>query len=51
VHPGDPVYSLYPMQNLTDWVTSPGAVVSYGGASIGKTGGIAAAGAKGIAQL
>jgi hypothetical protein len=39
-NPGDPVYSLFPMQNLADWATSPGVAISYGGVSIGKTGGI-----------
>jgi hypothetical protein len=48
IPPGDPVYSIYQMQNRVDWVTSPSVVVSFGGASIGKTGGIAAAGAKSI---
>jgi hypothetical protein len=40
VNPGDPAYSVYPMQNMSDWVTSPGTAVSYGGSLIGKGGGI-----------
>ena len=40
VNPGDPVYSLYPMQNLTDWVTNPAVTVSYGGVAVAKSGGI-----------
>jgi hypothetical protein len=39
-NPGDPVYSIFPMQNLADWATSPGVAISYGGVSIGKTGGL-----------
>jgi ABC toxin N-terminal region/Neuraminidase-like domain/Salmonella virulence plasmid 28.1kDa A protein len=45
---GDPVYSIYQVQTRSDWVTTPGVLVSFGGASIGRTGGIAAAGAKAI---
>ncbi len=37
---GDPVYSVFPMQNMIDWVTDPAVAGSYGGASIGRTGGI-----------
>jgi hypothetical protein len=40
INPPDPVYSVYAMQNLTDWATSPTIAISYGGASIGKAGGI-----------
>jgi hypothetical protein len=56
-NPGDPVYSVYPMQSLADWATHPAVAISYGGASIGKNGGIqtgaisnAAAGAAGLAS-
>jgi hypothetical protein len=38
VPPGDPVYSVFPMQDLTDWVTNPSIAVSYGGVAIGKNG-------------
>jgi hypothetical protein len=41
INPGDPVYSVYPMQNAVDWVTSPGTAVSFGNAFIGKGGGLA----------
>ncbi|HLJ88497.1 MAG TPA: neuraminidase-like domain-containing protein [Candidatus Angelobacter sp.] len=41
---GDPIYSIYPMQNLTDWLTNPAVAVSYGGVAIGKNGGIQTAG-------
>jgi hypothetical protein len=37
---GDPVYSLYPVKDTTDWVTSPGVAVAYGSTLIGKTGGV-----------
>ncbi len=40
VNPGDPVYSIYKMQNTTDWVTNPSTAVSYGGVLICKSGGI-----------
>jgi hypothetical protein len=40
IDPGDPVYSVYPVRDLTDWVTHPSVAVSYGGVAIGKTGGI-----------
>lgn len=37
---GDPVYSIYPIHNLTDWVTNPNVTVSYGSVAIAKTGGL-----------
>jgi len=40
VSPVDPIYSVYPVQNPVDWLTSPATIVSYGGALIGKNGGI-----------
>jgi hypothetical protein len=40
VDPGDPIYSIYTMQNTTDWVTAPGTAISYGGSWIGRGGGI-----------
>jgi len=40
VGPGDPVYSIYSLQRATDWATSPVTAVSFGGALIGKSGGI-----------
>jgi hypothetical protein len=40
VNPGDPVFSVYPMQNAVDWVTNPATAISYGGVAIGKSGGI-----------
>jgi len=40
INPGDPVYSVFPVRDLTDWVTHPSVAVSYGGVAIGKTGGI-----------
>ncbi|HEX4136923.1 MAG TPA: neuraminidase-like domain-containing protein [Bryobacteraceae bacterium] len=43
VNPGDPVYSLFQLQNATDWVTAPSTVISYASVPIGKTGGIATA--------
>jgi hypothetical protein len=40
VSPGDPVYSIYQLQNTTDWVTNPGTALSFGSILIGKSGGI-----------
>ena len=40
VNPGDPAYSLIPMQDLTDWATSSGVAISYKGTAVGKNGGI-----------
>jgi hypothetical protein len=40
VNPGDPVYSVYGVKNSTDWLTNPTTAVSYGGAVIGKNGGL-----------
>jgi Neuraminidase-like domain len=47
----DPYYSVFPMQEQTDWVTNPAVAVSYGGVAIGKTGGIAEAGGRNIAVV
>jgi hypothetical protein len=43
ISPGDSFYSVFPMQKMTDWATSPEVAISYSGASIGKSGGIQAA--------
>ncbi len=51
INPGDPVYSIFPMQNSTDWLTSPENAISYGGASIGKSGGIPLTGFASLASL
>ena len=40
VNPGDPTYSIYSVQTVSDWVTSPVTAVSFGNALIGKNGGI-----------
>jgi hypothetical protein len=40
IPPGDPYYSVYPMQSTTDWLTNPATAISYGGALIGKNGGM-----------
>jgi hypothetical protein len=40
VNPGDPVYSVCGVKNSTDWLTNPATAVSYGGAVIGKNGGL-----------
>jgi len=37
---GDPAYSLYPMQDSTDWLTDPATVVFYGTSVIGQSGGL-----------
>ena len=50
VNPGDPVYSIFPMQNSADWLTSPGMAISYGGVSIGKSGGIPTTGLPSLAS-
>src|SRR5207244_4506391 len=34
VNPGDPVNSIFPMQDTTDWITSPGTAISFGGSLI-----------------
>jgi len=36
----DQIYSLYPMQSTTDWLTAPNTTLSYNGTLIGKSGGI-----------
>ena len=35
----DPIYSIYPLANTTDWLTSPATTVLYDGAIVGQTGG------------
>jgi hypothetical protein len=40
ISPGDPFYSVFPMQDLTDWVTHPAVTVSLGGVAIGQHGGV-----------
>jgi len=40
INPGDPVYSVFPMQILTDWMTTPGVAINYGGVAIGQNGGL-----------
>jgi hypothetical protein len=37
----DPVYSLLPQKDLSDWVTNPATTIAYGGALIGMSGGVA----------
>lgn len=48
LNPGDPVHSIYPMHNLTDWVTNPAVTVAYGGVAVAKTGGVRAVVSSGI---
>jgi len=36
----DPAYSLYQVQDRTDWVTQPETVVDYGGVLVNRTGGL-----------
>jgi hypothetical protein len=40
VNPGDPVYSVFPMQKNIDWAASPGTALRYGNVFVGKNGGI-----------
>jgi hypothetical protein len=40
IGPGDPVYSIFSVQPVNDWVASEKTIVSYGGTSIGKSGGV-----------
>lgn len=40
VNPGDPAYSVFPMQQRVDWLTSPSTALVYGAAMIGKNGGM-----------
>jgi hypothetical protein len=40
INTGDPVYSIYSLQDTTDWLTNPSTAISYGGSIVGKTGGI-----------
>src|SRR5262249_39822622 len=43
VEAGDPVYSLFPMQNATDWLTAPATALTFGTTLIGKSGGLTVA--------
>jgi hypothetical protein len=36
----DPAYSLYQIQDSTDWVTQPATVLNYGGVLVNRTGGL-----------
>jgi hypothetical protein len=36
----DPAYSLYQVQDRTDWITHPATVVDYGGVLVNRTGGL-----------
>jgi hypothetical protein len=49
IGPGDPVYSVFPVQNRVDWATNPATAVSYGGAWIGQQGGLSAGALAGAA--
>jgi len=40
INPGDPEYSVYAIQDTTDWLTNPATAVQYGTAVIGQNGGI-----------
>jgi len=40
VNPGDPILSIYPVKQTTDWLTGATTAVSFGKTYIGKTGGI-----------
>jgi hypothetical protein len=51
INPGDPAYSIFPMQDLTDWVTHPAVAITYGGVAIGKTGGVQAGGIASISGI
>jgi len=39
-NPPDPVYSLFPLQSRSDWVTNPAVTVAYGAGAVAATGGI-----------
>ncbi|HEY2499455.1 MAG TPA: neuraminidase-like domain-containing protein [Candidatus Angelobacter sp.] len=43
VEAGDPVYSVFPMQNATDWLTAPTTALTFGTSLIGKSGGVTVA--------
>jgi hypothetical protein len=40
ISPGDPVYSVFRMQDFKDWITDPAVAIPYGGVAVGKNGGI-----------
>jgi hypothetical protein len=40
INPGDPINSVFTMQNTTDWVTDPATALSFGGSLISKGGGV-----------
>lgn len=40
VNPVDPAYSVYPLLDMTDWVTNSSTAVLFGNLAIGKNGGI-----------
>lgn len=44
VNPGDPVFSLYSIRPSNDWAVNVKTAISYAGALVGKSGGIAAEG-------
>ena len=43
VETGDPVYSIFPMQDATDWLTAPTNALSFGTSLIGRSGGVTVA--------
>ena len=43
VDAGDPVYSVFPMQGATDWLTAPTTALTFGTSLVGKSGGVTAA--------
>jgi len=51
VNPGDPVNSIFPMQDTTDWITSPGTAISFGGSLISRNGGVKVASLRSFAGL
>jgi hypothetical protein len=40
IGPGDPVYSVFPVQSVIDWATNPATAVNFGGTWIGQKGGL-----------
>jgi peptidoglycan hydrolase-like protein with peptidoglycan-binding domain len=42
IDPGDPAYSVFPVQQHVDWATNPATAVSYGTAWVGQKGGLSA---------
>jgi len=43
VNPGDPQFSIFPMQNLAaDWAVHANTLIAYGNVPVGKSGGISA---------